>query len=92
MHENSTSPSTKPADPELRRLTARQQAIDLVVDAWWSAFHGRTRRSPIVIRTRKQDGARLRDMFNFGREAERVCPSPSPEETRPKRRHLVSVV
>ncbi len=47
----------------------RQQAIDLVVDAWRSAFRGIGRRSPIVVTTRKRQAAAERNAFDLGREA-----------------------
>jgi hypothetical protein len=69
--------------------TANVVVVALLGAAEWSrVFYAIGRRSPIVIRTRKQDGARLRHMFDFGREAERVCPSPPPEDAPTKRRHL----
>jgi hypothetical protein len=35
----------------------RQQAMDLLVDAWWSAFYGIGRRSLVVVTTRPQRAA-----------------------------------
>jgi hypothetical protein len=49
----------------------KQQAIDLLVDAWWSAFYGIGRRPPVVITTPKRQAEAERNAFHLGREAER---------------------
>jgi hypothetical protein len=52
----------------------RQQAIDLVVDAWWSAFYGIGRRSPIVVTTRKRLAEAERNAVELECETERHFP------------------
>lgn len=54
----------------------RQQARDLLVDAWWSAFYGIGRHSPIAVtvRSRKREERRLRNAIELGRDAEGYFP------------------
>jgi hypothetical protein len=52
----------------------RQQAIDLVVDAWWSSFYGIGRHVPVVLTTRKRLAAAERNAFDLGRDAEHYYP------------------
>jgi hypothetical protein len=47
----------------------KQQAIDLVVDDWWSALR-LGRRSAVVITTRKRLAAAERNVFDLGCDAE----------------------
>jgi hypothetical protein len=53
----------------------RHQAIDVVVDATWSAFYGIWRRSPVVVTTRKRQAEAERNAFDLGRDAERYFPA-----------------
>jgi hypothetical protein len=51
----------------------KQQAIDLVVDDWWSALR-LGRRSAVVITTRKRLAAAERNVFDLGCDAEYYFP------------------
>ena len=62
----------------------RQQAIDLLVDAWWSAFYGIGRCVPVVPTTRKRQAEAERNAYDLGRDAEHFWPRP-PEPRTPER-------